>query len=314
MSLHPEAAAFLEAGKAAHLPSIDEMGAYKARLNSHNEPKDLGGPLTDQTTVTHAYITSSTADLPVRIYTPKESTRADGLFNGIVYFHGGGWVLNNLTKYEAQLADMAARTNSVIISINYQKAPEHKFPTPFNDCYETLEWIVERASEYNIDPAKIGVGGDSAGGNLASAVALAARDRGKIKLAFQWLIYPCNGPEFVATPDVPNAVDYGLTQKIMKWLWEEYLNPGDEKNPYAVPHAASSFAGLPPTILLTAEYDVLREDGIAYKNKLIAAGVEVAYKDAPGMIHGFFNYGKFLSDGIKIRDYFAAEINRIVGA
>jgi len=314
MSLHPEAAAFLEAGKAANLPSIDEMGAYKARLNSHNEPKDLGGALTDQTSVAHAFITSSTADLPVRIYTPKKSTRADGLFNGIVYFHGGGWVLNNLAKYESQLADIAAKTNSVIISVNYQKAPEHKFPIPFNDCYESLEWVFDRAAEYQIDSTKIGVGGDSAGGNLASAVALAARDRGRIELAFQWLIYPCNGPEFVALSNVPNAVEYGLTQKIMKWLWEEYLNPGDEKNPYAVPHAATSFAGLPPTILLTAEYDVLREDGIAYKDKLIAAEVEVAYKDAPGMIHGFFNYGKFLSDGIKIRDYFAAEINRIVGA
>jgi acetyl esterase len=314
VSLHPEAVAFLEAGKAANLPDLAELGAYKARLNSHNEPKDLGGPLTDQTTITHGFLTSHTADLPIRIYTPKKSSRSDGLFNGIVYFHGGGWVLNNLAKYESQLADMAAKTNSVIISVNYQKAPEHKFPVPFNDCYESLEWVFDRAADFKIDPSKIGVGGDSAGGNLASAVALAARDRGRIKLAFQWLIYPCNGPEFVASANVPNAIDYGLTQKIMKWLWEAYLNPGDERNPYAVPHAATSLAGLPPTILLTAEYDVLRDDGIAYKDKLIAAGVPVAYKDAPGMIHGFFNYGKFLSDGIKIREYFADEINRIVGA
>jgi acetyl esterase len=314
VSLHPEAVAFLEAGKAANLPDLSELGAYKARLNSHNEPKDLGGALTDQTSIAHGYITSQTADLPIRIYTPKQSSRSDGLFNGIVYFHGGGWVLNNLAKYESQLADMAAKTNSVIVSVNYQKAPEHKFPIPFNDCYESLEWVFDRAAEYKMDPTKIGVGGDSAGGNLASAVALAARDRGRIKLAFQWLIYPCNGPEFVASSKVPNAVDYGLTQKSMKWLWEAYLSPGDEKNPYAVPHAESSFVGLPPTILLTAEYDVLRADGIAYKDKLIADGVEVAYKDAPGMIHGFFNYGKFLSDGIEIRNYFAAEINRIVGA
>jgi len=314
VSLHPEAVAFLEAGKAANLPDLSELGAYKARLNSHNEPKDLGGALTDQTSIAHGYITSQTADLPIRIYTPKQSSRSDGLFNGIVYFHGGGWVLNNLAKYESQLADMAVRTNSVIVSVNYQKAPEHKFPIPFNDCYESLEWVFDRAAEYRMDPTKIGVGGDSAGGNLASAVALAARDRGRIKLAFQWLIYPCNGPEFVASSKVPNAVDYGLTQKSMKWLWEAYLSPGDEKNPYAVPHAESSFVGLPPTILLTAEYDVLRADGIAYKDKLIADGVGVAYKDAPGMIHGFFNYGKFLSDGIEIRNYFAAEINRIVGA
>ena len=314
MSLHPEAAAFLEAGKAKKIPDLPELGPYGARMNSHNEPKDLGGPLTDQTNITHRFITTHTADLPIRIYTPKESSRADGLFNGIVYFHGGGWVINNLAKYESQLADMAALTNSVIISVNYQKAPEHKFPIPFDDCYDTLEWVVDRAAEFGIDPTKIGVGGDSAGGNLASGVALAARDRGRIKLAFQWLIYPCNGPEFVDSPDVPNAEGFGLTQKNMKWLWDQYISTGDRSNPYAVPHAAQSFAGLPPTILLTAEYDVLRADGIAYKAKLLAAGVEVAYKDAPGMIHGFFNYGKFISDGIAIRRYFADEINRIVGA
>lgn len=314
MSLHPEAAAFLEAGKAAKVPDLPELGPYGARMNSHNEPRDLGGPLTDQTTITHRFITSHTADLPIRVYTPKKSSRADGLFNGIVYFHGGGWVINNLAKYESQLADMAALTNSVIISVNYQKAPEHMFPIPFDDCYDTLEWVVNRAADFGIDPTKIGVGGDSAGGNLASGVALAARDRGKIKLAFQWLIYPCNGPEFVDSPNVPNAEGYGLTQKNMKWLWDQYITDADRSNPYAVPHAATSFAGLPPTILLTAEYDVLREDGIAYKDKLVAAGVEVAYKDAPGMIHGFFNYGKFISDGIAIRRYFADEINRIVGA
>ena len=314
MSLHPEAAAFLEAGKAAKVPDLLELGPYGARMNSHNEPNDLGGPLTDQTTISHRFITTHTADLPIRVYTPKKSSRADGLFNGIVYFHGGGWVINNLAKYESQLADMAALANSVIISVNYQKAPEHMFPIPFDDCYDTLEWVVNRAADFGIDPTKIGVGGDSAGGNLASGVALAARDRGKIKLAFQWLIYPCNGPEFVDSPSVPNAEGYGLTQKNMKWLWDQYITDADRSNPYAVPHAATSFAGLPPTILLTAEYDVLRDDGIAYKDKLVAAGVEVAYKDAPGMIHGFFNYGKFISDGIAIRRYFADEINRIVGA
>jgi acetyl esterase len=158
------------------------------------------------------------------------------------------------------------------------------------------------------------VGGDSAGGNLASAVALAARDRGKIKLAYQWLIYPCNGPEFVDSPDVPNADGYGLTQRGMKWLWEMYLNGAtDRSNPYAVPHAAKSYEGLPPTIMITAEYDVLQSDGIAYYEKLKAAGNDVVYKDCPGMIHGFFNVGKFIDEGINIRDWFAENILRVVG-
>jgi acetyl esterase len=209
---------------------------------------------------------------------------------------------------------MAKKTNSVIVSVNYQKSPEHKFPIPFNDCYEGLEWTVANADRLGIDLDRLGVGGDSAGGNLASAVALAARDRGQIKLAFQWLIYPCNGPEFVDAADVPNADGYGLTQRGMKWLWEMYLNgDSDRANPYAVPHAAQSLAGLPPTIMITAEYDVLKADGVAYYEKLKAAGNNVVYKDCPGMIHGFFNLGKFIDEGIGIRDWFADNILRVVG-
>jgi acetyl esterase len=232
----------------------------------------------------------------------------------LVYFHGGGWVLNYITKYHSQLAAMAKKTNSVIVSVNYQKAPEHKFPIPFNDCYEGLEWTVANADRLGIDLARLGVGGDSAGGNLACAVALAARDRGDIALAYQWLVYPCNGPEFVDKPDVPNAVGYGLTQPRMKWLWEMYLNgDADRANPYAAPHSAQSLAGLPPTIMITAEYDVLRPDGIAYYEKLKAAGNKVVYKDCPGMIHGFFSLGRVIDDGIAIQDWFAKNILEIVG-
>ena len=309
MPLNPQAEAFLARGAAAGLPHLVDQGVYVARGYSHAEP-DLGGVLNPRVSIEDSFFTSSTADIPIHIYTPQ----GDGPFSALVYFHGGGWVLNYIGKYDAQLGDMAERINSVIISINYQKAPEHKFPIPFNDCYEGLEWVVANAKKLNINAEKIGVGGDSAGGNLASAVALAARDRGSIKLAYQWLVYPCNGPEFVDSPDVPNAINYGLDQRGMKWLWEQYIAPADRSNPYAVPHAAKSFAGLPPTVLITAEYDVLRADGIAYRDKLMAAGVEVAYKDCPGMIHGFFNYGKYIDEGINIREYFADEINRILGA
>lgn len=311
MALHPEAAAFLERGKAAGLPDISEQGQTMARGYSHGEP-DLGGALDPSVDIAIEFFTSSTADIAVAIYTPPGipgEKRA-----GLVYFHGGGWVINYISKYHAQMASIAKKTNSIIISVNYQKAPEHKFPIPFNDCYEGLQWTVANADRLGIDINRIGVGGDSAGGNLASAVALAARDRGEIKLAYQWLVYPCNGPEFVDSPDVPNSDGYGLTQRGMKWLWEMYLNgPQDHTNPYAVPHAAKSFAGLPPTVMITAEYDVLREDGVAYYEKLKAAGNQVAYQDCPGMIHGFFNYGKYISDGIAIRDWFATEIRKIIG-
>jgi acetyl esterase len=313
MALHPQADAFLERARAAKLPDISEQGATMARGYSHGEP-DLGGELDPSVDIAIEFFTSSTADIAVAIYKPPAVDGSTGKRAGLVYFHGGGWVINYISKYHAQMAAMAKKTNSVIVSINYQKAPEHKFPIPFNDCYEGLQWTVSNADRLGIDLTRLGVGGDSAGGNLASAVALAARDRGTIKLAYQWLVYPCNGPEFVDSPDVPNAENYGLTQKGMKWLWEMYLDGDkDRTNPYAVPHAATSFSDLPPTVMITAEYDVLREDGIAYYNKLRAAGNQVAYKDCPGMIHGFFNYGKYIDEGIVVRDWFAAEIRKIIG-
>lgn len=311
MALDPQTSAFLELAKAANLPDISVQGPQVARGYSHAQP-DLGGEIDPSVDIAIEFFTSSTADIAVAIYTPPATTSAKRA--GIVYFHGGGWVINYIAKYHAQLAAMAKKTNSVIVSVNYQKSPEHKFPIPFNDCYEGLEWTVANADRLGINLDRLGVGGDSAGGNLASAVALAARDRGQIKLAFQWLIYPCNGPEFVDAADVPNADGYGLTQRGMKWLWEMYLNgDSDRANPYAVPHAAQSLAGLPPTIMITAEYDVLKADGVAYYEKLKEAGNNVVYKDCPGMIHGFFNLGKFIDEGIGIRDWFAENILRVVG-
>ena len=311
MPLTQQTSLFLESMKAANLGDISEQGARLARSYSHAQP-DIAGQLDTSVVITHEFFTSLTADILVSIYTPPTSVK--GKRAGLVYFHGGGWVINYIGKYHAQLAAMAKKTNSIIVSVNYQKAPEHKFPIPFDDCYAGLEWTVANAERLGINLDKLGVGGDSAGGNLASAVALAARDRGKIKLAYQWLIYPCNGPEFVDSPNVPNAEGYGLTQRGMKWLWEMYLNgEEDRSNPYAVPHAAKSLVGLPPTIIITAEFDVLKADGLAYAEKLKTAGNDVVYKDCPGMIHGFFNLGKFIDEGITIRDWFSEQIIKIVG-
>jgi acetyl esterase len=310
MPLHPQARAFLDLISKANLPDISEQGAYIARSNSHAEP-DIAGPIESGVRIDHRYFTSPTADLPLNIYTPDGA----GPFSAMVYFHGGGWVVNYIDRCDAQLVALAKKTNSVIVSVNYQKSPEHKFPIPFDDCYSALEWTIAHADELGINPSKVGVGGDSAGGNLASAVALAARDRGIIILAYELLIYPCNGPKFVATADVPNAEGYGLTQRGMKWLWEQYLNGDrDNKNPYAVPQSAETYSGLPPTVIITAEFDVLRADGLAYLEKLKAAGVQVVHKDCAGMIHGFFSCGKYIDEGIAIRDYFAIEINRILAA
>ncbi|CAB4843561.1 unannotated protein [freshwater metagenome] len=307
MPLHPQAIAYLAMEAKLDLPDITS-NLEQARAYSHGD-SDLAGTVDSSVRIEHRYVTSPTADLPINIFTPP----GKGPFNALVYFHGGGWVAFDINRYSAQLADIAKQSNSVVIAVNYQKAPEHKFPIPFDDCYSALEWTIAHAAELGVDLTKIGVGGDSAGGNLASGVAIKARDEGRISLAYQLLIYPANSPEFLASRDVPCAEGYGSTQKGIKWAWEQYLN-GDEDlhNPYAVPHSATSFAQLPPTILITAEFDVLRLDGLDYARKLKDAGVQVIHKDFEGMIHGFFNYGKFIDDAFVARDFISTNIVKIL--
>lgn len=307
MTLHFQAAAFLEMQKSSNSPDI-MSNLRKYREMSHHENSSVHLNLS-HVRIEHRYLTSPTADLPVNIYVPEN----EGPFNGLVYFHGGGWVSYDVNRYSDQLSAISASTNSVVIAVNYQKAPEHKFPIPFDDCYAALEWAFENSAESSIDVKKIGIGGDSAGGNLASGVAIKARDQGKLDIAYQLLIYPANSPSFVSSNDVPHATGFGSTQAGIKWAWEQYLScEADLSNPYAVPHASNDLGKLPPTILITAEYDVLRKDGKAYAQKLESAGNQVIYKDFPGMIHGFFNYSKFIDDAQKLQQYLTFHILRIL--
>jgi len=206
----------------------------------------------------------------------------------MVFFHGGGWVLNFLDIYDAALHRLANQSGSVIISVNYQKAPEHPFPVPFDDCYSSLIWVKAHAKELGIDASRIGVGGDSAGGNLAAAVAVKARDE-KVALSYQLLVYPCVDRDFTTKSYVEYATDYGLTTRAMEWFWDQYLQ-GDQhnNNPYAAPMRATSLSGVAPSIVITAQYDPLVSDSENYSAKLKSDGAEVIYKEFPGMIHGFF--------------------------
>jgi acetyl esterase len=176
----------------------------------------------------------------------------------------------------------------VIISVNYQKAPEHPFPTPFDDCYSTLLWVKSHAKELGIDPNRVGVGGDSAGGNLAAAVAVKARDE-NVELSYQLLVYPCVDRDFSTKSYIECATDFGLTTRAMEWFWDQYLQSDQHnENPYAAPMRAKSLTGVAPSIVITAQYDPLVSDSENYVEKLKSDGAEVIYKEFPGMIHGFF--------------------------
>jgi acetyl esterase len=232
----------------------------------------------------------------------------------LVFFHGGGWVLNFLDIYEPALRKIAKHGNFVIIAVDYQKAPEHPYPAPLNDCYATLKWVIENATELGIDLTAIGVGGDSAGGNLASSVALKASEEQIISLAFQLLIYPCNDYQM----DYPSATNYsqgyGLTTQAMKWFWDQYLSKvEDQQDPYAVPAKANSLRGVAPAILIAAEFDPLTDDVKNYYQKLIKNSVPAIYKEFAGQIHGFFNLSGVTDDAESLYSEIAKEINAVLG-
>ena len=284
MTLAPEIKAFLEAGAKAGLPQVWEAPLHVIRRNTQTRPA-LAGPAEPILEIENKFIPGPTADLPIRIYRPTNNPTAPA----IVYFHGGGWVLNFLDIYDASLTTLANRTGATIISVNYQKAPEHPFPIPFDDCYATLEWVLANSEVLRINRQSVAVAGDSAGGNLASAVALKARDQ-KIELAYQLLIYPCNERNFETPYYIKNATGYGLSTQAMQWFWDQYLQ-GDshDQNPYAIPARADSLKDVAPAIIVTAEYDPLLSDSEQYVELLKASGVDVRYREFKGMIHGFFS-------------------------
>lgn len=306
MTLAPEIKAFLEAGAQAGLPQVWEAPIEVIRKNTQSRPA-LAGPVEDVHEIINRFIPGPTADLPIRIYRPTENQDAPA----IVYFHGGGWVLNFLDIYDASLAHLANSSGFTIISVNYQKAPEHPFPVPFDDCYATLLWVINNAKELKINPQAIGVAGDSAGGNLASAVALKARDN-QIKLSFQILIYPCNGLDFQTESYLNNATGYGLSTQAMQWFWNQYLQ-GDQhnNNPYAVPMAAERFTDVAPAIVITAQYDPLLSDGQRYAELLKRDGVKVIYREYEGMIHGFFTNLAVTPTASQALDFVATQIKKI---
>ncbi len=306
MSLAPEIKAFLEAGAAAGLPQVWEAPVDVIRKNTQSRPA-LAGPVEPVHEIVNRYIPGPTADLPIRIYRPTSASNAPA----IVYFHGGGWVLNFLDIYDASLARLANQSGATIISVNYQKAPEHPFPIPFDDCYATLLWVIANAAELNIDPMKIGVAGDSAGANLASGVALKARDK-KIALAFQLLIYPCNDRNFDTESYIKNATGYGLSTQAMQWFWDQYLQGSQhDSNPYAIPMCASSFSGVAPAIIITAQYDPLISDGEKYAALLESDDVSVIYTEYAGMIHGFFTNMAVTPTAREAIDAVAVEITKL---
>ena len=224
-------------------------------------------------------------EIPVRIYTPDGGGEPLPV---LVLFHGGGFIAGSPDSHDGGTRELCAQARAIVVSVDYRLAPEHKFPAAAEDCYAALLWAAEHAAELGGDPTRLAVTGDSAGGNLAAAVALMNRDRGGPSLALQVLVYPVIDPACASPSAVANGEGYLLTTASMRWMWSLYVNGVDDyANPYSAPIAAASLAGLPPALVITAEFDPLRDEGEAYGRALEAAGVPVTIIRYDGMIHGF---------------------------
>ena len=208
-----------------------------------------------------------------------------------MYFHGGGWVIGDLDTHDVVCHAIARRAGAVVVSVDYRLAPEHKFPAAVVDCYAATEWVSANAERVGIDPARISVGGDSAGGNLAAVVCLKSRDENGPRIALQVLVYPVTDLSSFATGSYGEfAEDHYLTRSLMEWFRGYYLSSTeDARNPHASPLLAASLSDLPPALVITAECDPLRDEGEAYAKRLEQAGVPVTCMRYAGMIHPFFS-------------------------
>ncbi|PIC82993.1 alpha/beta hydrolase [Sporosarcina sp. P1] len=231
-------------------------------------------------------------EITLRIYTPEGT----GPFPVIVYYHGGGWVIGDLSFSDASCRMLANGTNSIVISAEYRLSPEFKFPAPAEDAYKALEWVYEHAASLNGDASHISVCGDSAGGNLATVVSMMARDRGTSVPEAQILLYPVTDLSHDTVTYTEFAEGFGLDADLMKWFGSHYIrSEKDRQLPYISPLRAEDLGGLPPAIIVTAEFDVLREEGEQYAARLKEAGNVAEYRCESGMIHAYFtNAGVFL--------------------
>ncbi|RKT53374.1 alpha/beta hydrolase [Saccharothrix australiensis] len=276
MALNEQARAALE--KMAGAPPVEESTVYDARQAFLGYKEFQSEPL--PTRIEHLFVPGPTADLPARVYYPP----GDGPFPAIVFLHGSGFVIGNLDVYDVPLRALAHATGHVVFAVNYQKAPEHPFPVPLDDCYAATRWFVDHARGLGVDPGRVGIAGDSAGGTLAAAVAVKAREEGPA-LAFQVLVYPPLDTDFTTESYVDEGGGYGLSREGMRWSWSHYL-AGREPTALAAPLRASAH-GLPPAFVALAEHDPVRSDGERYAERLAAAGVPVRVRRFAGTIHAF---------------------------
>jgi acetyl esterase len=303
--LHPQAQAVCDLTNATRVPVAAEervqatregWGLYLAMTGGEPQP-------------VQAVEDRDANGVPVRVYHPTADTNLP-IF---VVFHGGGWVIGNVEQYDGIARWLANASGAIVVSVDYRLAPENPYPAPLDDCWTAVKWAADHATEIGGDPTRIAVGGDSAGGNLAAVCALLARDAGRPELALQVLIYPVVDCDFGTGSYAANGVGYVLDSDEMQWFFDSYTTGHVDPTDWHVsPLRAGDVGGVAPALVLTAEYDPLRDEGQAYADRLRAAGVDVEYRCFEGMIHSFFGLPAF-DTARDAMDFVATGLQRAFG-
>jgi acetyl esterase len=295
--LHPQVKALLDGLAQAGGPPMSDLPPEEARalykgLTAFDQPEEVSR-VDDR-------LVPGPVDVPVRVYTPASAVGTEAPL--LLWLHGGGWVIGDLDTADATARALANRSGAVVVSVDYRLAPEHCAPAALDDALVALTWAVENAELLGVDAGKVAVGGDSAGGNLAAALCLRVRDEFGPDIDFQLLVYPVTDCTLSHPSIDENAEGYFLTKDTMAWFVGHYLGTTEAKDPSVSPLYAESLAGLPPALVITAEFDPLRDEGESYAAKMREAGVEVECVRYDGQIHGFVGLAALLEDGMHALD------------
>lgn len=282
MPLHPEIAALLAADAALGLPPLPSLDVAAARRRTEDRVRPAGPAVAELETID---IPVAGGSIAARIYRP--ATR-DGARPAVVFMHGGGWVLCSLDTHDAICRNLCAGAEVVVVSVDYRMAPEHAFPVAADDCFAALRFVAAHGAGLGVDPDRLVIGGDSAGGNLAAVTALRTRDEGGPALAGQMLIYPVTDHYSAGFASYSSyAAGSGLTAAEMVWFWDLYAPTAAQwSHPHAAPLRATDLSHLPPAYVMSAECDVLRDEAEAYAARLVTAGVATTFRRFDGLNHG----------------------------
>ncbi len=314
--LHPQARALIESLEARGVPAFHTLSPADSRRLYRDRRLAVQPDPPEVAQVRSLSAPGPSGVIPLRLYRPlRSSPMATAALPVLIYFHGGGWVIGDLDTHDTLCRELANGAGIAVISVDYRLGPEHRFPAAVDDCIAATRWVRDQAGALDLDAQRIAVGGDSAGGNLAAVVALHARDAGDSPLAYQLLIYPATDMRRIAPSHTRNGQGYLLTRDTMAYFQDHYItDPAHVPDWRASPLLHPNLRNLPPALVLTAGYDPLRDEGIAYAQELSLAGNRATHIGFERQIHGFILMGRVIDEANEAVAICAAQLRRALAA